>query len=150
VSQIFNKFRNFFKNNLFIQVTYILLNKLSKFIKVCKDALPHSSHSNVMYKFKCIDCDASYVDQTSLKSRITEHKNHINRNTYQTSVITEHRISASHEFNWDNINILDEKRELKKRLISEMIFIYKQKHGLNLQNDTKSFNFLYMTLFSKI
>jgi len=31
-----------------------------------------------------------------------------------------------------------------------MIHIYKQKHDLNLQNDTEFFDPLYMTLFSKI
>jgi len=33
-----------------------------------------------------------------LKHRIEEHKNHIKRNTTQTSVITEHRLKFSHEF----------------------------------------------------
>jgi len=33
-------------------------NKLNKFIKVHKDALPLSSHSNVVYKINCLDCDA--------------------------------------------------------------------------------------------
>ena len=71
--------------------------------------LPQSSQSNVVYKIDCKDCDASYVGQTSkcLKTRISEHRNHINRNTIQISVITQHRIDLFHEFNWNNVHILD-------------------------------------------
>jgi len=42
-----------------------------------------------------------------LKNRIDEHRNLIKRNTTQTSVITEHRLQHSHEFDWENIVILD-------------------------------------------
>jgi len=82
-------------------VRYTFLNKLSKFIKVHKDALPHPSRSNVVYKIECADCDASYVGQISrcLKSCIAKHKNHINKSTHQTLAITEHKINTSHEFN---------------------------------------------------
>jgi len=36
-----------------------------------------------------------------------------------------------HEFDWDNVKILDKEMNYNKRLISEMIFIKKQKHDLN-------------------
>ena len=65
-----------------------------------------------------------------------EHKKHINRNSTQKSVITDHRLN-DHEFDWDNIEILDEEPILKKRLLSEMIFIKRQKNSLNLQTDTE-------------
>ena len=42
-----------------------------------------------------------------------EHKKHINKNNTQKSVITDHRL-INHEFNWDNIEILDEEPILKK------------------------------------
>ena len=76
------------------------------------------------------------MDQTSrtLKTRIGEHKNHINWRTQQRSVITDHRLERGHEFDW-NIEILDEERILNKRLIPEMIFIRKQKNSLNLQTE---------------
>jgi len=43
-----------------------------------------------------------------LKTRkdYSEHRNHINRNTIQHSVITEHRIEYNHEFDWNDIKIL--------------------------------------------
>jgi len=52
--------------------------------------------------------EPSYVGQTRrlLKERIDKHKNHIRRNVTQTSVITEHRLEYSHDFDWNNIPIL--------------------------------------------
>jgi len=64
-------------------------------------------------------------------------KNHIKRNTTQTSVITEHRLKHSHEFDWENIVILDKEVQFNKRIISEIIYIKKQNKGLNLQHDTE-------------
>jgi len=68
-------------------------------------------------------CDASYVGQIRrlLKTRIDEHQSHIQRNTNQSSVITEHRLEFLHDFDWDNIEILDEEIYFNKRIISEMI-----------------------------
>ena len=67
------------------------------------------------------------------EARINEHRNHINWNTTQHSVITKHRISHQHDFDWKNIKILDKEKILNKKLISEAIHIKQQ--SLNLQND---------------
>jgi len=64
--------------------------------------------SHVVYKISCKSCDASYIDR-QLKSRITEYKNYIRWNTSTHNVITEHRLQEDHDFDWDNITILDEK-----------------------------------------
>jgi len=37
-----------------------------------------------------------------------------------------------HDFDWDNVKMLDQEKILNKRLISEMIFIHKQKNSLNI------------------
>lgn len=52
-----------------------------------KDKLPLSTHSNVIYKINCANCEASYVGQTCrlLKTRISEHRSYINRNNSQLS-----------------------------------------------------------------
>jgi len=88
------------------------------------------SLSNVVYKLRCAQCDASYVGQTCrlLKTRINEHLSHIRRNTNQNSVITEHRLKFSHEFDWDNVEILDEEIHSNKRIIFEMIHTKKQSY----------------------
>ena len=97
-------------------------------------------------------CDASYVEQTcrQLKSRITEHKNHIRWNTSTRNVITEHRSQEGHDFDWENVTVLDEEPYNRKRLISEMIFIRRQTHGLNLQTDMEGLLKAYLSIVDKL
>jgi len=108
--------------------------------------LPPFSHSNVVYKLRCAQCDASYVGQTRrlLKTRIDEHQSHIRKNTNQSSVITKHHFS--HDFDWDNVEISDEEIHFNKRIIFEMIHIKKQSYSLNLQHDTDSLDSIYFDI----
>jgi len=148
VSAIANKFIKFFKNISFTRLAFTCYRKLNTFIKVHKDSLPISSRPNVVYKINCSDCDASYVGQTkrTLGTRISEHRSHIRRVSKQPSVITDHRLLTNHDFDWDSVEILDEEINYKKRLVSEMIFIKKQKRGLNLQGDTDLLDPIYNDL----
>lgn len=152
IPNISEKFYGLFKKNSDIRLAHKSFNKLNIFIKAQKDLVPPQSQSNVVYKINCADCDASYVGQTSrlLKTRITEHRNHINRNTTNTSVITEHRINFLHEFDWDNIKILDKEKFWTKRLISETLHIKRQSHGLNLHTDTELLDAAYDTILNRI
>jgi len=115
----------FFKNIPNIKLSFFGI-KLSSIIKVQKDPLPSLSHSNVVYKLRYAQCDASYVGQTRrlLKTRIDEHRSHIRRNTNQSFVIT-NTLEFSHDFDWDIVEILDKEIHFNKRIISEMIHIKK-------------------------
>jgi len=137
IQSISEKFKHVIKD-MEARISYST-NKLGTIIKGHKDSLPNSSQMNVVYKLNCKDCNASYVGQTSrlLKTRIAEHKNYINRNTTVHSVITDHRINLSHEFDWKNVKVLNRERYLTKRLISEMLHIKHQKNSLNLHTDTE-------------
>jgi len=122
VKRTSERFMQFFKNIPNIKLSFFSINKLNSIIKVQKDPLPLLSHSNVVYKLRCAQCDASYVGQTRrLKTRIDEHRSHTRRNINQSSVITEYRLEFLHDFDWDNIDILDEEIYFNKRIISEMI-----------------------------
>jgi len=107
---------------------------------------------NVVYKLSCKDCRATYVRQTcrTLKTRISEHKNHIHRNTTTHSIITEHRLNFSHDFERNNVEILDKERYLTKRLILEMIHIKRQKNSLNLQSDTECLDDGIISILNKL
>jgi len=141
-----DKFKNII-NGLVPRVSFYSMNKLSRLIKAQKNSLPKCANMNVVYKINCKDCDASYVGQTGrqLKTRISEHKNHINRNTSALSVITEHRLHENHGFDWERVEILDVERNFNKRIVPEMIHIKYQKNGINLQTDTESLDRAYFS-----
>jgi len=149
VSCISKKFIQFFKTITFSKLAFCCYNKLNKFIRVHKDALSLFSRSNVVYRINCLNCDASYVGQTkrALNMTISQHRNHVRRNSSQPSVITDHKRISGHEFDWENVKILDSESNYNKRLISEMIYIKKQKHRLNAQTDTALLDPIYNDLF---
>jgi len=126
---------------------YRVLNKLSKFIKTHKNPNQPSSNNNVVYKIHCKDCDATWAKQKD-KTRLKEHINNIKSSTL--SVISEHKLNHNHEFDWNNTKILDSEPHYHKKLISEMIHIKEQKHGINLNNDTELLNDTYFDILDKL
>jgi len=82
-------------------------------------------------------------------TEIKEHKNHM-RTTTAHSVITDHRLSDNHEFDWDNVEILEKKHYLSKRLISEMLHITRQNNSLNLQSDTEFLHHAWVSVLGKL
>jgi len=137
------------KHNL--DLVYSCQNNLKKFIKTGKDSLDPMHESGVIYKIDCSNCDASYVGQTKrqLRTRIKEHKSDIYKKSGPPSVISLHRLDFQHEFNWDNIKILDREPSFYKRLIAEMIHIKKQSHSTNnrTRNSSRILTFLFSIFF---
>jgi len=127
VSKISEKFNNVIAGTT-LKLAFHSLNKLSRYIKVHKDSLSNMQKKNVVYKICCKDCNASYVEQTGrlLKTRISEHQNHIQQNTSITFII-DHRMHFNHDFDWNNVEILDVKRYYHKRLVSKMLHIKPEK-----------------------
>ncbi|KAG5316942.1 MOS1T transposase, partial [Pseudoatta argentina] len=88
-----------------------------------------------------------YVGQIGrLFQRTKEHRNHINRITSNESMITQHRLEHSHDFERENMKILDIERKLNKRFISEMLNIQLQQNNLNFQSDTEFLHHSYVHL----
>ena len=77
---------------------------------------------DIVYRISCNDCDASLARQKG-KTRIAEHSSDINKKSSSPSVISNHRISLNHNFDWKKVKILDREPSYNKRLTSEMIFI---------------------------
>jgi len=128
------------------------LNKLDKIVKVQKDYTEHSHKNNVVYKINCKNCDASYVGQTKrqIRTRKKEHHNNIKADKSKHSVITEHILNFDHNFDWDNIKILDTESNYNKRLVSEMLHIKEQKNGINLHKDTELLDESYSGILSDL
>ncbi|KYM97737.1 hypothetical protein ALC62_11566 [Cyphomyrmex costatus] len=138
-------------NGINRRISFFSINKLNDFIKVQKDPLPNETKKNVVYRIKCNDCDVTHVGQTrrKLKTRVNEHRSHIHWNTSSRSVITDHRLEHNHEFDWNNVDILDCENFYHKRLISEMICIKTQRNSLNLKTDTEGLDQSYADILDK-
>jgi len=135
-------------HNLNKCLAFTVGNKLNKIIKRHKDALPVLSHSDVVYKLSCNSCDASYIGQTKrqLNTRVVEHRRNISLHHDRLNVVSIHRLENSHEFDWDNVQVLDHESSYKKRLFSEMLHITLQPNALNIQSDTESLDRAYLPL----
>jgi len=95
------------------------------FISSHKDCTELFDNNDVVYKIFCKDCDASYVGQTKrkLKTRINEHKNNIRLDSNKHFVISKHIVELAHNFDRNNIKILDIERNYQKHHMSEIIHI---------------------------
>jgi len=121
-------------NKCNIKTGFSILNTLKKFFNSGKDPLHSLSHNDVVYKISCQNCEAIYVigqTKRQLKTRIQEHSADIKKKSGPPFVISNHRINDNHDFNGTDIKILDHERNYKKKLISEMVHIIKQRHDLN-------------------
>jgi len=58
-------------------------------------------------------------------------------------VVTDHRLTFNHDFDWLKPNILHKERNRKKREIAEMFYIKKFDNNINLQKDTENLNSIY-------
>ena len=90
------------------------------------------------------------IAQLSFCVRNAEHRNNINKKISNPSVITEHRLEYAHNFNWENVNILDKERYFGKKLVSEMLHINSQEYSLNLTSDTEFLHYAYVNIVNKM
>jgi len=135
-----NDIKRIVKN--FVDVRFTIPKNLDNIIKRGKNRLNDQQVTEVLYKINCNDCDKVYIGQTKrhLVTRIKEHKNNIKNLSGNFSIVTDHRLSFHHNFDWDNSNILHKERNKKKRDIAEMFFIKKFNNTINLQKDIKNLN----------
>lgn len=125
-----------------------ITHNLTSIIERGKDKINKMEKNNSVYCIKCKNCDATYVGETkrSLKTRISEHEANIRRPSQTNSVITEHRVNADHDFDWNNIKILDTEENWSCRRMSEMLHIKMQKNPLNKVEDCQNLNSVYEDL----
>ena len=120
-----------------IRTMPLLNNKLSSIIKLGKDITDKFKRTGVVHKFNCKSCDARYIGETKreLEVRIKEHKKSIIKN--KDTVVASHiKNNSSHEFDWENVAILDCEKFFTKRRISEMLCISGFNNTINRKEDT--------------
>ena len=71
-----------------------------------------SKQTEIVYEIDCVHCNSCYIGQTKrhLETRIKEHRNDIKKPVNNHSVVTKHRLSQNHYFDWLNPKILYKER----------------------------------------
>jgi len=85
-----------------------------------------------------------------LLTRIKEHQSDIKKHPSSHSVVSKHRTSLAHEFNWKKPDILHSEPLTKKREIAEMFFIRSDTSSINLKKDTENLSLIYNLLLENI
>ena len=83
--------------------------------------------SGVIYKINCKDCDKVYIGQTS---RALEHKRAIFTGD-KNSLLAQHFIKNSHEFDLDDVKIIDRCFQWSKRLFLEAWHLIREPNAIN-------------------
>ncbi|EZA48945.1 hypothetical protein X777_12909 [Ooceraea biroi] len=132
-------------NSVGFQVAYTVPNKLDQIIKRGKDMLPKLKQMNVVYKINCLHCDACYVGQTKrhVETRLREHMVDVRKSVSDHSVVSKHRVTYDHDFDWSDPLVLHRDEFTRRREIAEMYFIKKQTKPVNLQRDTNNLPGVY-------
>ena len=85
-----------------------------------KDKEKPEDRQGAVYKIKCCDCQASYIDETgrNLSTRLTEHKR-ATRNVDVNNHIAEHHLKTKHQIDWDSATCITYSTDYYQRLTSE-------------------------------
>lgn len=110
---------------------------------------------NIIYKFKCNDCEGEYIGQTGqkLKNRIKQHKGDHKSKIIKTNntAAFQHSKQTGHTFDFENTQILKTEKNLQKRLILEAVNInINKKTSINLKSDIDNLNPTYSQLIKNV
>ena len=104
--------------------------------------------SGFIHPDSCTDCNLIYIGQIklSLKSRLTEHKLHINYKKLDLTAFCEHSMTMNHIIDKKNTVNVKVKIDCDKRLFAESWFIKSKSNGINKNEGNFSIG-LYPSLF---
>ena len=101
-----------------------------------KDLMPDAVRSNIVYQYKCAQCDATYIGETTrhFSTRVAEHRGISSRTgrpflNSPNSNIYSHYLSTGHDLQSSDFKILYSGGVGLK--IAESLFIHKSKPSLN-------------------
>ena len=113
-----------------------------------KDSIPDLVTSNVVYRFSCAQCPATYYGETSrhITTRIAEHKGLSARTGKPVtnplnSSIRDHSLETGHEINNSNFSIIFSSNSQNLR-VAESILINKNSPSLNNTESSVPLNIL--------
>lgn len=127
--------------------------KLDQFYSKQKDKLDNDKASDVVYQLDCVDCDAIYMGETKQKTGVPkqQHKNSVSSailsKQKEASALALHTKTTSHQFDFDNIKILERNSNKRKLQIDEVNhIIMNQERTCNYKKDTANIGPSYFNL----
>lgn len=137
-----------------LQIAYKNHNTIGQnFFNNLKDKTELTNQSNLVYQINCNNCKATYIGQTKqyFNKRISQHKNSINLKlkypNKPNTALSDHAVDNLHNFNFASPKLLKSEKNLKKRLIYEMIEIKKDSNSVNYNTDIENLSTIYHNLF---
>ena len=114
--------------DLKVKVCFKPVNTYRRVLSQPKDVVAVWSKSNVVYKVKCKECEASYAGESvrRLETRITEHKRALQKGETNVLALTDHAWRVGHHIDWDSPTILGVSSGYYSRLALEAIHIKDQ------------------------
>jgi hypothetical protein len=119
-----------------------------------KDKIIPENRSGVVYKIDCLDCEQTYVGETSkkLSTRVDQHKRDFKNKLSpgpKTALIT-HSLDHHHKFDFQNPSILDyETNTKKRRLLEASHIIINSPKTVNIKSDTRNISTQYYNILDK-
>lgn len=144
------------------RLTFKTTNTLQQLFTNLKSKIDKNDKSNVIYKITCTgnkteQCNNIYIGTTKskLKTRISQHKSNIKlldkNNTLQKTALATHCAKNNHTPDFDNVQIIDQENNYKKRLILETLHIANIPTNirLNYKTDTENCSLSYRHLIER-
>lgn len=135
-------------------------NKVNKLFTKLKDKTNKDDKSNIVYQIPCSgdgtnNCNKVYVGTTKnkLKTRLATHKSEHkrNNNSEPKTALAAHCRKHGHTADFNNIKILAEESNYKKRLITEMLHIVNTSPNkrINFKTDIENCSHIYRSTIEK-
>ena len=131
-----------------IKLLYKRTMNLGNLLSPTRPPKPLLEKKNVVYKISCKEYSSVYVGQTKrkLKTRIREHIaacdeadifKAVDKDEKNDNGLPLHHLNTGHEFDFDNVEILDQESNFHRRLLLESININLESNSCNLLQGTK-------------
>ena len=119
--------------NLTIRVAHKPITTLRPLLTNVKDKDKPEDRQGAVYKIKCCDCQASYVDETgrNLSTRLTEHNERRGMVTSTITLLHEHHLQTKHQIDWDFATCITYSTDYYQRLTLESWFTNLEQTPLN-------------------
>lgn len=149
IRSLTEKIISFFKPFKNIKIAKYNTKKNRQLFTKVKDITPLPFNTNIVYSVSCLGCQGCYIGQTCtwLKQRISQHKSDCRLGKHSCA-LAQHVHTTNHQFDFDNIKILDFETNQKKRLFLEMYHINKNKNSINYKSDIQKLSNIYCNILN--